>query len=229
MRIEPEIGAVTVVLLGNFNPSILTPAWFARRKLLPDSIEAGAKLQIAHPDLTVFDVDWLHLEARKDRLGAETAQAPYVRVRDLLVRTFGEHLQHTPVRAFGVNRTVHFRVRDMGVRDTVGRTLAPTKAWGAWGRRLEPGGEYGGMTSLTMTQVNPEGRLKGGRLNVTVEPSRKVGHGRDGIFVTVNDHFVVPEGRNDASAGMVELLSEQFEDSCSRSEGIIDHVMSLAE
>ena len=229
MRIEPEIGGVAVVLLGSFNPSIFTPAWFVRRGLLSDRMEEEAKLHVAHPEITVFDADWLHLEVRSDRLSAETVQDPHVRVCDLLVRTFGEHLQHTPVRAFGVNRNVHFRVRDLGVRDRIGRTLAPTNAWGAWGKCLEPGGEHGGMTSLTMTQVNPEGRSKGGRLNVTVEPSRRVGNGRDGIFVTVNDHFVVSDSRNDSSAGVVELLVEHFEESRSRSEGIIDQVMSLGE
>ena len=229
MRIEPEIGGVAVVLLGSFNPAIFTPAWFVHRGLLPDRMEEGATLHVAHAEITVFDADWLHLEVRPDRLSANTAQDPYVRVRDLLVRTFGEHVQHTPIRAFGVNRTVHFRVRNMGVRDRIGCTLAPKTVWGAWGKCLEPRGEQGGMTSLTMTQVNPEGRSKGGRLNVTVEPSRKVGNGRDGIFVAVNDHFVVPDSQNDSAAGMVALLAQHFEESRRRSEGIIDHVMSLGD
>lgn len=229
MRIEPEIGGLAVVCLGSLNPSIFTPAWFVRRGLLSDRMEEEATLQVAHREITAFDADWLHLEVRPDRLSAETVQDPHVRVRDLLVKTFGQHLQHTPIHAFGVNRSVHFRVRDLGTRDRIGRTLAPTNAWGAWGTCLEPGGEHGGMTSLTMTQVDPEDRSKGGRLNVTVEPSRKVGDGRDGIFVTVNDHFVVPDGRNDSAAGMVDLLVEHFDASRSRSEGIIDHVMSLGE
>ncbi len=229
MRIEPELGGIGVVMLGSFNPSIFTPAWFVRRGLLPDRMEEEATLHVAHREITVFDADWLHLDVRSERLTAETSQGPHVRVRDLLVRVFGEYLQHTPVRAFGVNRTVHFRVRDMGVRDRIGRTLAPTGVWGAWGKRLEPGGEHGGMTSLTMTQVDPERRSKGGRLNVTVEPSRMVGNGRDGIFVRVNDHFVVPDGRDDSTAAVVELLAEHFERSRRRSEEIIDHVMSLGE
>ena len=35
MRIEPEISGVAVVLLGDFNPAIFTPAWFAMHELLP--------------------------------------------------------------------------------------------------------------------------------------------------------------------------------------------------
>ena len=229
MRIEPEMGGVAVVLLGSFNPSIFTPAWFVRRRLLPDRMEEEATLHIAHKEITVFDADWLHLEVRSDRLAAETVRDPHVRVRDLLVRIFQEHLQHTPLRALGINRSVHFRVHDLGVRDRIGRRLAPTSAWGAWGQCLEPGGKHGGMTSLTMTQVDPEGRSKGGRRNVTVEPSRRVGNGRDGIFVTVNDHFVAPDGRGDSSAAVVELLAATFDESRRRSEAIIDQVMSLGD
>ena len=34
MRIEPEISGVQVVLVGDFNPAIFTPAWFALYRLL---------------------------------------------------------------------------------------------------------------------------------------------------------------------------------------------------
>ena len=37
------------------------------------------------------------------------------------------------------------------------------------------------MTSLTMTQVDPEGRLPVGRINVKVEPSNRIGQGRLGV------------------------------------------------
>ena len=38
MRIEPEISDVSVVLLGDFNPAIFTPAWFALHGLLPERV-----------------------------------------------------------------------------------------------------------------------------------------------------------------------------------------------
>ena len=48
MRIEPEISGVSVVLLGDFNPAIFTPAWFALHDLLPESVADDADLRIAH-------------------------------------------------------------------------------------------------------------------------------------------------------------------------------------
>ena len=36
MRIEPEIGGCTVVLLGHFNPQIFSPLWFAQNKIISE-------------------------------------------------------------------------------------------------------------------------------------------------------------------------------------------------
>lgn len=228
MRIEPEISGVSIVLLGQFNPAIFTPAWFAMHGILPKSVEANAKLQIAHPQVTVFASDWLQLEVATDRFRVETLQAPYIRLRDLVVRVFKEHLHHTPVNAFGINRDVHFQVSSVAARDRIGRTLAPVEPWGDWKHSLGSGGQHGGMTSLTMSQVDPEGRPKGGRLNVTVEPSNRIGHGRAGVYVRVNDHYSIDDSGPGALERLMELFEADFEASLKRSDILIDHIMSMA-
>lgn len=229
MRIEPEIDGVDVALLGDFNPAIFTPAWFALNDLLPESAAAGADLQIAHQQLTAFNTDWLRLQVMTDRFSAGTSQAPHVRLHDLVVRVFKEHLHHTPLSAFGINREVHFRVRNLAARDRMGRTLAPVDPWGAWGRCLGADGLQGGMTSLTMSRIDPAGRPAGGRVNVTVEPSGRIGEGRFGVRVFVNDHYAIDNASGPGAGGrLMELFTGNFEASLERSEGIIDHLMSLA-
>ncbi len=228
MRIEPEISGVRVVLAGQFNPAIFTPAWFAMHAILPRSVEANAKLQIAHPQVTIFSTDWLHLEVTTDHFQVETRQAPYIRLRDLVMRVFKEHLHHTPVNAFGINRDVHFQVSSGVARDRIGRTLAPVEPWGDWSHDLGSAGEQGGMTSLTMSQVDPQGRPKGGRINVTVEPSNRIGQGRVGVYVRVNDHYTIEDTAPRALELLMELFEDDFEASLRRSDVIIDHVMSLA-
>ena len=178
VRIEPEISGVAVVLLGDFNPAIFTPAWFAMHGLLPKAAADSADLQVAHRQVTAFSTDWLRLQVTSDRFAADTAQAPHIRVRDLVMRVFKEHLTHTPTRVMGINRTVHFRVGSLAERDRIGRALAPVEPWGRWGVELGLDGEHGGMTSLIMSQIRPEGRPPGGRINVKVEPSSRIGDGR---------------------------------------------------
>lgn len=227
MRIAPEISGTSVVLVGSFNPAIFTPAWFELHELLPQGTSEVATLEIAHGQATVFNTDWLHLNVVPERLTVETSQAPDVRIRDLVVRTFKEYLNHTPLNALGINRNVHFNVKTLEDRDRIGRTLAPVEPWGEWAEELGLDGMYGGMTSLTMTQVDPEGRPKGGRINVKVEPSARIGDGRTGVYVNVNDHYALDTDRPEPAEAVIEMLEKHFDESVQRSSRLIDHIMSL--
>ena len=228
MRIEPEISGVQVVLVGDFNPAIFTPAWFSLYRLLPESVASSAKLEVAHPQATKFTADWLHLEVTVERFVVHTLQAPHVRVRDLVVRVFREHLYHTPLKALGINRNVHFRVRNLTERDRIGRTLAPVEPWGTWGHDLGRDGTHGGMTSLKMSQLRLKGRPSDDRITVTVEPSVRISEGRTGVFVSANDHYAIDETGPGTGTGLIDLLEKNFDASLKRSDDIIDHIMSLA-
>ena len=229
MRVEPELSGVSVVLLGDFNPAIFTPAWFALHGLLPENVADSADLRVAHQQVTEFAADWLLLQVTIDRFFVETLQAPHIRLRDLVARIFKEHLNHTPLRAFGINRNVHFQVKSLAERDRIGRTLAPVEPWGAWGQDLGLNGEHGGMTSLTMSQGNPEGRPTGGQINVTVEPSYQISNWRTGVHVRVNDHYAIDNANLGTVEHLMELFEDNFDTSLERSNGIIDHIMSLAK
>ena len=228
MRIEPEISGIGIVVLGSFNPAIFTPAWFALHSLLPESVAESAELKVAHQQITQFDADWLKLQVTTDRFSVETSQAPHVRARDLVARVFGEHLSHTPLRGFGINRRVHFRVRSAAEQNRIGRMLAPVEPWGTCGRDLRLDDAHAGLKSLTMSQLRPEGRPKGGAINVTVEPSVRIVEARSGVYVQVNDHYVI-EGTDPGTAErLMELFEANFDTSLRRSDKIIDHIMSLA-
>lgn len=229
MRIEPDISGVNIVLLGSFNPSIFTPAWFAMHELLPRSVAENADLQIANEWTTAFTADWLNLKVNTDQFLAETLQAPHIRVRDLVVRVFKEHLYHTPLTALGINRDVHFQVRSLVERDRIGRMLAPVEPWGAWSDELGSDGRHGGMTSLTMTQINPKGRPEGGAINVKVEPSRQVGGDQKGVYVGVNDHYVANQTGLESAEDLLGLLEDNFDSSILNSDDLVDHIMSLAK
>ena len=226
--IEPEIDGVGVVVLGDFNPAIFTPAWFALHGLLSESAAESANLEIAGPTLTRFSTDWLSFHATVDRFDADTAQAPHSRVRDLVVRVFKEQLNMSP-RAIGINRHVHFRVGSLSERDRIGRTLAPVEPWGWFGEELGPDGEHGGMTSLRMSQVTPKGRPPGGEINVVVEPSNRIGDGRLGVFVSVNDHYEIDQSNARGISYLIDYLERDFDRSLRRSDSIIDQIMSLAK
>lgn len=229
MRFEPEIAGVDIILVGEFNPTIFAPQWFSANRLLRAGAAESADVQVIHPDFTSFGADWLRVQVTRERFTAGSTQAPFARLRDLVHRTFREHLFHTPVRAFGINHSVHFLVDSLTTRDRIGNTLAPLDPWGQWRERLNLDGQRGGMTSLRMSQNNPSDRAEGGQVNVTVEPSHRVGQtsGR-GVFVSVNDHFAGSPDSPGSAEKLMETLASEFEGSLKRGEGIVDHIMSLA-
>ncbi len=228
MRIQPEIDGVSVVLRGNFNPSIFTPAWFVLHQLLPNTAADTATLQVAHPQVTQFSFDWLSLQVTTDTFVADTAQAPHIRVRDLVLRVFKEHLHHTPLKLMGLNRNVHVPLTP-AERDRIGRRLAPVEPWGRYVEELGLDGESGGMTTLKMSQLQPNGRPAGSQINITVEPSNRIGGGRVGVYVQVNDQYAI--AKDDPSNGqeLLRALEDKFDSSLMLSESIVDHVVSLAK
>ena len=230
MRINPEITGVDVVVLGDFNPTIFSPRWLSSHGFIRDSVADGAQVQVIHQEITDFTADWLHLQAMRDRFTLKTSQAPFVRLRDLVLRVFSEYLPHTPLRAFGINFSVHFLVDSRASRDRIGNLLAPLEPWGPWREKLDLDGKGGGLTRLQISQLAPRGRRSGDRINVQVEPSNRVGREGTGVFVSVNDHFVAGSGAPPMGAdGLMKVLGEEFSPSLKRSEGIVDHIMSLAE
>lgn len=230
MWIDPEISYVSLVAVGDFSPAVFHPAWFSLRGLLPPEAAEAANAQlVVSPEATEFAFDWLTVHVTTNVFSMDTSQEPCVRVRDLAARLFGERLPDPPVRALGINRAVHFRVRDMRARDRIGQTLAPKGAWGEWAKSLGMDGDHGGMTSLTMTQVGLDGRPADDAISVKVEPSVRIGGRRTGVYVAINDHYTIEQTSGNISEQLLAILDSRFEESHRWSEGIIDHVMSLAE
>jgi len=227
-RPELKISGVSIVLLGQFNPAIFSPAWFSMHDLLPKMVAENANLQIARKELIEFSTEWLELFVTHDRFSASTIVAPHVRVRDLVVRVFGEHLFHTPVTAFGINRQLHFDVGSNESREHIGRALAPTEPWGEIADLLHLNEEQNGMVSLVMRQNNPLGRSLGGQINIHVEPSNQIGDGKTGVYVEVNDHYSSGTAESGEEINLIEFLGKEYENSIRQADKIADHLISLA-
>lgn len=231
MRIEPENNVVNIVLVGSFNATIFHPTWFVANNLLrKDDIE-NEKVDVVHKIISKFTVsNWLRIQVEPARFIAETSEPPFIRLHDLIVRTFREVLIHTPIFQLGINRTVHFSVGDEETRNKIGKILAPQEAWGEWAKDIAGTKEnaHGGMISLSMMQAKPDDR-KTGQIVAQVAPSQLIKN-NSGIFVSVNDHYEIP--KDDSLAGaipIIDILEKQFESSIRRSEWIIDQVMALKE
>jgi hypothetical protein len=207
---KPEIEGVGIVLVGSFNPKIFQPAWFAAENLIREEEAQAANIQLIHPQVARFSLDWLQFQVTAEQFSATTTQSSfYEPLRDLVLGTF-RLLRHTPVRMMGLNRDSHFRMPTEEAWHAFGHRLTPKEPWA--GVLKEPG-----MRSLTMEGLRPDNLP--GYIRVRVEPSANV---RPGVFININDHYVVREA--EASRGcdeIIDILGREWKRSLDRSAEIV--------
>lgn len=228
MRIEPEVSGCSIVMVGHFNPAIFHPAWLEQHDVEPGARGTVGDEILVHRDISRFQIDTRSYHIDEDRFQITTTVAPWVSILDIVGLVFGQLLPHSPVRAFGVNRTVHFRVADAATRVKIGRELAPIGPWGDFGTDMEAEefDQVGGLQSLTMRKQSrfDEYNLQ---VNAKVQPSVQI-ENNTGVYMEVNCHHNLqglPDGHGANQA--VEVLSARFEESIAESEAIIDQVMGL--
>src|SRR3954463_8544753 len=111
-ELKAKIEAAAIILLGSFNPQIFQPTWFSAQGLIRKEEGESAKLQLIHPEIAAFSLEWAQLQVTPQRFGLEastTQQYSPELLRDLTLGTF-RLLSHTPVKMMGLNRLFHFPV-----------------------------------------------------------------------------------------------------------------------
>jgi hypothetical protein len=183
MEINPEINRIDVVLLGNFNPAIFSPAWFAAQGLIGEQESEEAKVEIIHSDVAIFGLPWCRAQITRDRFSVFTEQEAYFGILyDLIVNTF-KILEHTPIHTFGNNWGMHFKCESEKEWHNFGHFLVPQEPWkGIF--------EDSAMLKLEMVEKQPPKDPLSGRIQIHIEPSRRIKHG---IFFNINHHFETSE------------------------------------
>ena len=217
MKHQPKIKEHSIVLVGNFNPQIFQPAWFASQGLLSESEIDAVKIEIIHSSVVIFNTssNWMRLEVTNDKFIVRTSQEPYdVVIRDLIIGTF-DLLRYTPITQMGINREMHFQLKSEEEWHNAGHLLTPKEIWE--GIFKKPG-----MMSVQMRESDRSDGLKG-NINVHVQPSKL--H-RPGLFISVNDH--VETENQSTTEGCDELMSifkDYWKVSYDRSEKTIDSLL----
>ena len=170
-----ESEEISIVLVGDFNPAIFQPSWFALEKLVRPSEAEHAHIEIIHPDIAGFSMDWVTIHVTRERFLTATRSLAYgTHLQDLVVGTINK-LRHTPVRQLGINLTYCLRFSSEDEWHNFGHFLAPKTPW-------ENLLKHPGMRSIQM-----QGARSDGYFLVTVAPL--VGNV---VSIQVNDHREIP-------------------------------------
>lgn len=180
MAKEREIYGLGVVILGNFNPVIITPFWLSSKGFIRETEAETAKVDIVHQDITRFEIDWLNVEVTSERFELKTRRESHFSVlRDLIVSVFSV-LKETPIKAFGINHLSHFSLRDNKEYTNFGYWLSPVEKLGEV--LNEPK-----VLSVQYTETNKD-KPEDGIIRLGIHPSDLIKDGKSVVF-NCNHHF----------------------------------------
>ncbi len=207
---HPEITGKTIVLIGDFNPAIFYPVWFANEGLIRKKEAEKAEIHVVHPDVCSFTLEWLNFYVSRTQLSLETMQEQYEEVlRDLTLSTF-KILRYTPIIKMGINTQSHWRINTTEKWHEIGHKLAPKNMWNKLFKNP-------GLRKLTIQESPREDGLKG-HIQVNVEPST---HINPGLFFSINDHFeIADETTKSGSDEIMDILDKSWNDSCKKAKKI---------
>ncbi len=183
-----EILTSSFVVVGDFNPAIISPDWLEKNDLIgkedADVAREGSQgrpMLVSH-QVAVYETGWFALQVLDTQFSLTSKGAFSPATKDLAAGIF-QLVPHTPVTAVGLNFLAHFKLESEDEYNQVGDVLAPKKIWDT----LYPD-ERTGLTDLTI-QVQPG--IRGEPLEtksekcISVRPSNKIKYG---IFLSYNDH-----------------------------------------
>ncbi len=206
-----EIEGTSIVLLGNFNPSIFHPAWLAANNLIRADEAETAKIGIIAPQVAQFTVDWINLEVTQERfLASTTDSAHYEPLRDLVLGIF-TLLEHTRFNKMGINRDMHYRIPSLERWHGFGDLLVPKSIW----EQVIP---KPGLKSLTVQGIQSE--TPHAEVNVKVEPSTQV---HPGVYISINNHH--KESEADAAKKLMSVLRDSWSELHAYATRIANHLI----
>lgn len=213
---RPEISGedFSIVLIGEFNPKIYQPTWFASQGLLRESEAEAANIEIIHADFTSFSTDWFIMQIARERFSLTVKASVYrEHLKDLALGTFHK-LSHTPIYQMGLNYGVRLRFKNDLDWHCFGHFLLPKSPWN--GLINDPG-----MRSVSVEGTRPDEYL--GYIMVSAEPIR--GSTNEAIL-RVNDHC--ERQRNDRTDGatfFLEIIEKDYTSITNRSKVLIDGLL----
>lgn len=214
-----ELGGVSIVGAGAFNPAIIHPRWLAAKELLPEDVAQHAMAGDAQPlivtnELAAFTADWLSVQVTLNQAVFTTVEeGRELELRDIATAVF-DLLPETPVDGLGINYAAHARADSEEMWHGFGDKVLPKEPWRSvfadeeW--RVRDDGEPLGLRTMTVEASRPEEAEPPGIVRVEVAPSERV---KPGIYVSINAHFQLslpdkPRGTGYAAARTIEDMWE---------------------
>lgn len=205
----------SIVLVGDFFPLLLTPAWFIRNKLLPNEDAANIETSISIKEITKFSLAAISVEVQESKLVLKSSEEHF----DYLIKDLCEGvlslLPEVKITAVGLNRVLDIECSTLEFWHFLGDSLVPKSLW----NDAIPESPKVGLTSLQLQagrQTPDEGLLN---FNVSWLNAPKLLH------FSMNNHFADDsDAELDASLILNSFWNRASEDFERIFSGVIDRL-----
>ncbi len=187
-------------MLGQFNPAVFHPSWFAANNLIRPEEAKLAEAVTVRNEIATISKTWFDLQVVGERFSIQTLDLrQYGPLRDVVIGVFNM-MPHTPTTAIGLNKHFHVSIESEEAWHKIGHRLAPKESWNPI--LLDPG-----LRSMTMEGKRPEGTA--GILRIKVEPSPVVA---PGLFIEFNEEYRVTKEDEPGAGWAVKRIEQNWDD-----------------
>lgn len=153
----------SIVLVGEFDPLVMTPHWFAKQGMIPqEDIDENLAIELVYKDLTKFSLANIHVEIQCNTLILRSDHISFdYRIHDLALSILAA-LKEDKVRAVGLNLYTDVYFDSLDYWHGVGDLITPKSVW----LKAIPESERVGMINVQMQIIKPKGQQ--GLYNFTV-------------------------------------------------------------
>lgn len=191
----------SLVLLGQIPPTLFTPNWLAKHKLISEEEGKNAVVNIISPNVTNYQIpEWGRFEIQTDRLIVATySESHHEILRDIILSAL-KVLEGNNITNVGINYNFHFNLTREQYLE-IGKVLAPFTNWK--GIFKDPR-----MLSLEMMQEYRYDDYKG-RYRIKVQPSNLV-EGTGASF-NFNNHFNRTVNETESAQEISNIINNSWE------------------
>jgi hypothetical protein len=209
----PKAQAGNLVLVGSFNPRIVSPTWLLTKGLVAKEwFEVASKNLIITQEFSSMDFYEFQIQVTVDRFTISTSMpTEFDTMKDMGVGIFSV-LNETPITQLGLNFSGHYQIIDERVPENLLDAFSNERSLGEL------------CNDPVLTSISFEGKndwQEKGKLRTTIQPSL---HFANSVFVDINNHF-----ENDGVFEWKQMISEKWAEIRDKSIEKIKKAVELVE
>jgi hypothetical protein len=202
---------ISIVIVGEFNPAIFQPMWFANKKLIREIEAINVLNLLVHNEMVRFDLDWLNIEVTRNRCVFVTSKDGHFEPLKDLVTDIFKILNETPIQSFGINHTFELTLETESKYVMFGSKLTPLNYWE----------DYCNEPRLLQLEILEKERkdIKGASRRIRILPSDSKYKIPFGVSINVNNHFELSNNK------IGFLIEDNWDNTKNESKKIVNNLL----